>query len=84
MKFVDPKNDIAFKKRFGDPNKTEILISFLNAVLELPSPIASLAIASPYQIPQIEELENLRAKPYQVKQVRNVILKYKLGDINNG
>lgn len=57
MKFVDPKNDMAFKKIFGNSNKTEILISFLNSVLELPSPIASLTIASPYQVPQIEELK---------------------------
>ena len=28
--------------------------------------------------------EGNKAKPYQVKQVRNVILKYKLGEINNG
>ena len=57
MKFVDPKNDVAFKKIFGNSSKTEILVSFLNAVLELPSPIASLTIATPYQIPQIEELK---------------------------
>ena len=57
MKFVDPKNDVAFKKIFGNSSKTEILVSFLNAVLELPSPIASLTIASPYQTPQIEELK---------------------------
>ena len=57
MRFVDPKNDIAFKKIFGDSGKTEILISFLNAVLELPSPIASLTIASPYQIPRIQDLK---------------------------
>ena len=55
--FVDPKNDIAFKKIFGDTRKTEILISFLNAVLELPNPIASLTIASPYQPPKIIDLK---------------------------
>jgi len=37
----------------------------------------------------VEELINLqkdgnKAKPYQVKQVRNVLLKYKLGDRLNG
>ena len=39
MRFVDPKNDIAFKKIFGDEKHTEILISFLNALLSplLPS-----------------------------------------------
>lgn len=35
MKFVDPKNDVAFKKIFGNEEKKEILISFLNAVLNL-------------------------------------------------
>ena len=38
---------------------------------------------------RVEEKINLqkdgsKAKPYQVRQVRNVILKYKLGDIING
>ena len=57
MKFVDPKNDVAFKKIFGDSGKTEILISFLNAVLELPNPIESLTLVSPYQTPRIDELK---------------------------
>ncbi|MEA3229118.1 MAG: PD-(D/E)XK nuclease family transposase, partial [Campylobacterota bacterium] len=34
MKFADPKNDLAFKKIFGNENKKEILISFLNSVLD--------------------------------------------------
>jgi len=33
MKFVDPKNDFAFKKIFADETKKEILISLLNAIL---------------------------------------------------
>ena len=37
----------------------------------------------------VEEILNLqpkgaKAKPYQVKQIRNVILKYKLGEKKNG
>ncbi len=35
MEFADIKNDIAFRKIFGNEKKTEILISFLNAVLKL-------------------------------------------------
>jgi predicted transposase/invertase (TIGR01784 family) len=40
MQFADIKNDVAFRKIFGwaalrNENKTEILISFLNAVLKL-------------------------------------------------
>jgi hypothetical protein len=27
FKFVDPRNDVAFRKIFGDENKKEILIS---------------------------------------------------------
>lgn len=33
MRFVDVKNDVAFRKIFGDENKKVILISILNAVL---------------------------------------------------
>jgi len=60
MKFADPKNDIAFKKIFGDEKKTEVLISFLNSILEFEGvrAIKSVTIASPYQVPKIEELKN--------------------------
>src|SRR5207244_1248035 len=34
MKFLDPTTDIAFKKLFGDREKPELTISFLNSVLE--------------------------------------------------
>lgn len=33
VRFADPKNDVAFQKIFGDEHHTEILISFLNAIL---------------------------------------------------
>jgi predicted transposase/invertase (TIGR01784 family) len=60
MKFADPKNDIAFKKIFGDENKTEVLISFLNSILEFKNnkQIKSLTIVNPYQVPRIEDLKN--------------------------
>lgn len=53
MQFVDIKNDIAFRKIFGNANKTEILISFLNAVLQLAGnkKIAWVEILNPYQVP---------------------------------
>ena len=59
MKFADPTNDIAFKKIFGDSNKKEILISFLNAVLgfENNKAIKNVTIVNPYQVPKIEELK---------------------------
>ena len=35
MKFLDPKNDVAFKKIFGDEHHKNLTISFLNSVLNL-------------------------------------------------
>jgi predicted transposase/invertase (TIGR01784 family) len=59
MKFVNPKNDVAFKKIFGNEQKKEILISFLNAVLDLTGEreIADLEILNPYQAPTIEVMK---------------------------
>jgi predicted transposase/invertase (TIGR01784 family) len=53
--FVDPKVDIAFKKIFGNTNHPEVLISFLNAVLE--KNIVAVEILNPYQAPKIELLK---------------------------
>ena len=60
MKFVDIKNDIAFRKIFGNENKKEILISFLNAVLELTKgkKIKRIEIKNPYQLPEIKDLKS--------------------------
>jgi len=60
MKFVDIKNDIAFRKIFGNENKKEILISFLSAVLELPKgkKIKKIEIKNPYQLPEIKDLKS--------------------------
>jgi predicted transposase/invertase (TIGR01784 family) len=55
MQFADIKNDIAFRKIFGNENKTEILISFLNAVLKLEGnkQITWVEILNPYQLARI-------------------------------
>jgi len=55
MKFVDIKNDIAFRKIFGNENKKEILISFLNAVLKFSdeNKIVSITILNPFQLPEL-------------------------------
>jgi len=60
MKFVDVKNDIAFRKIFGNQKKSEILISLLNAVLELPKgkKIKRIAILNPFLLPEIKELKS--------------------------
>jgi len=66
MQFVDIKNDIAFRKIFGNENKKIILISFLNAVMKLEdsSRIADVEILNPYQLPIIK---NLKASIIDVK-----------------
>jgi len=60
MKFVDVKNDIAFRKIFGNENKKEILVSFLNAVLGLPAGkrIREVEILNPFQLPEVKGLKS--------------------------
>ena len=59
MHFADPKSDIAFKKVFGSDQHAAILISFLNAALDLQGDkaIAELTILNPYQAPKISLLK---------------------------
>lgn len=56
MKFVDIKNDVAFRKIFGNENRKEVLISFLNAVLSLKNnnKIVNVEILTPYQLPALK------------------------------
>jgi predicted transposase/invertase (TIGR01784 family) len=56
MKFVDVKNDVAFRKIFGNENRKETLISFLNAVLDFHGDqrIMEVAILNPYQLPKLK------------------------------
>ncbi len=56
MKFVDVKNDIAFRKIFGNENRKETLISFLNAVLDFHGNqrIKEVTILNPYQLPKLK------------------------------
>jgi predicted transposase/invertase (TIGR01784 family) len=66
MQFVDIKNDIAFRKIFGNEQKKIILISFLNAVMKLKDNdvIEDVEILNPYQLPIIR---NLKASIIDVK-----------------
>ena len=54
-KFLDPKNDIAFKRVFGSENHKDILIHFINDILELKDnqQIESVEFLSPIQDPEI-------------------------------
>lgn len=56
MKFVDITNDVAFRKIFGNENRKEVLISFLNAVLlfDKDKKIVTVDILTPYQLPAIK------------------------------
>lgn len=68
MRFVNPRNDVAFKKIFGNEEHKEILISFLNAVLDLTGEkeIQEIELLNPYQAPRLEALKytllDVRAK----------------------
>lgn len=66
VQFVDIKNDIAFRKIFGNENKKIIIISFLNAVMGLKGTNAldDVEILNPYQLPIIQ---NLKASIIDVK-----------------
>ena len=59
MQFVDVKTDIAFKKVFGSEQHKEILIAFLNAVLDLHDDrqIKSVTLKNPWQPPDISILK---------------------------
>jgi predicted transposase/invertase (TIGR01784 family) len=56
MTFVNPKNEVAFQKIFGSEENTPILISLLNAVLDLrdDQAIQTLQVLNPYQTPPID------------------------------
>ena len=74
MKFVDIKNDVAFRKIFGNENKTTSIISFLNAVLKLEGDrkIKEVTIINPYLLPRIAgekaSIIDVRAKDEKERQ----------------
>lgn len=58
MYYLDPKNDITFKKVFGQHPR--VLISFLNALLPLPAglPIVEIEYFNNEMLPDIPQLKN--------------------------
>jgi len=74
MKFVDVKNDVAFRKIFGNEKKTISIISFLNAALQLEGDqrIKEVTIISPMQVPRIvgekASIIDVRAKDEKGRQ----------------
>ncbi len=85
MKFVDIKNDVAFRKIFGNENRKEVLISFLNAVLQLDNgqQIVAVQIASPIQLPELHTgkttIVDVKAKDETGKEY---IVEMQVGDID--
>jgi len=47
---LNPKVDFAFKKLFGSEENKDILISFINSVLDKPVPIKNLELKNPYNL----------------------------------
>jgi len=85
MKFVDVKNDIAFRKIFGNENRKETLVSFLNAVLDFHGNhrITQVSILNPYQLPK---LKGGKVTIIDVKATdqagRTYIIEMQVGDID--
>ena len=55
--YLDPKNDYAFRKIFGDEKREHVLRHFLNGVLQLQAErqIKQLRIADRHQVPKLKE-----------------------------
>ena len=59
MQFLDVKTDFAFKKVFGSAQSKEILIDFLNAIIDFEDEkIIDLTIVDPYQIPLLQGMKD--------------------------
>jgi predicted transposase/invertase (TIGR01784 family) len=60
MVFLDPKVDIVFKKLFSNQAKTEIVISFLNSILERKDGelITEVLVSDPNNHPDIPDLKS--------------------------
>jgi len=56
MKFIDIKTDYAFKKVFGSKNSKNILLSFLNSILDIK--IVDLTIEDPYNVPKLQGMKD--------------------------
>ena len=59
MKFISPQNDFAFKRIFGNEQHKEVLISFLNSVLDLGGEhqVVEVQLADPYQVPRLQQFK---------------------------
>lgn len=85
MKFVDVKNDVAFRKVFGNESRKETLISFLNAILGFHGNqrITKVNILNPYQLPKLKggkvTIIDVKATDYMG---RSFIIEMQVADID--
>lgn len=85
MRFVEVTNDVAFRKIFGNENRKEVLISFLNAVLLLEGyrKIVTVEILTPYQLPALKggkvTIVDVRAKDQNDK---NYIVEMQVAEVD--
>ena len=85
MRFVDVTNDVAFRKIFGNEKKSIILISFLNAILELEGErrITQIQFLNPYQLPRIAgEKASIIDVKAQDATGRRFVIEMQLADVN--
>ena len=85
MKFADVKNDIAFRKVFGNENRKESLISLLNAVLDFHGDqrIMEVTILNPYQLPKLKGGKVTIIDVKATDQLgRTYIIEMQVGDID--
>ncbi|MGH7598105.1 MAG: PD-(D/E)XK nuclease family transposase [bacterium] len=54
-RFMDPTTDFGFKKLFGEEDNKDITIDFLNALLELETPLLDLSFPKTEQLPQASD-----------------------------
>ena len=70
-RYLDPKNDVAFLRIFGQDKNSDILIHFINDVLRLDNPIEDIEILHPTQNPDIA---------YKKQSIVDVLCKDSVGD----
>lgn len=54
-RYIDPTTDFGFKKLFGSEANKEIIMSFIQDVLELESPLANISFLDKEQLPETVE-----------------------------
>ena len=59
MQFISPQNDFAFKRIFGNEQHKEVLISFVNSVLDLSGDlrVVEVEILAPYQVLRLQQFK---------------------------